>query len=354
MRAYGSDRVRVADDGRIFLSSRIPKGWQARIAKTLTQAEHPGTAVLWEEEYYEVVAVDALPQGGCRYVLELWRDQHAMRLVTRYDEESEAGRVSEHRAAIARESKRKTANALGMLTGHLPARVQEHLGSELGVLSHRLTLLSLLPEVAVLVLVAAYHVQRHMYDPPAPLWTIPLVMFLGAEIAFRGFIAWQLRRPIGSTFGLFAYLFYYLLAPKSIAPVDALRPSKGEAVVITETPEERKLHDELTMRSAMITLLPAADQTRIAQRFPYDYREHAGGLAWMVLVVSIVGVVTSVLTLQRVGRLSAFVSLLVAAALGIEQIWRIYVLQSRPIGSMLAPLVRPFVRRFLADARKRG
>src|SRR5215212_6577945 len=126
MRAFGSDRVRVADDGRVILASRIPKGWHPRVAKTPTQAEHPGTAVLWDDEYYEVVEVSMPPQGACRYVLTPWRDEHAMRVTDRYDEESEAQRVAEHRAALAHETKRKAANALGVLTGHLPARVQEH------------------------------------------------------------------------------------------------------------------------------------------------------------------------------------------------------------------------------------
>lgn len=347
MRPFGNDRVRVADDGRVFLSSRIAKGWQPRVPKTLTRSEHPGTAVLWEEEYYEVVDVGMLPQGGYRYVLTRWRDEHAMRLVDRYDEESEALRLEEHRASLARETKRKTANALGMLTGHLPARVQEHLGHELGVLPHRLTLLSLLPTMALMILILGYHIHRYMYDPPTPFWTVPLVMFLGFEVTFRGFIAFQLKRPIGSVIGLFAYLIYYAFAPKSLAPVDPLQYPKGEAVVITETPEKLKLRDELTMRGALITLLPAAEQQRVAERFEYDYREHAPGLAWLILVGAILGVVTSGITLRKQITVSALTSLLLAATLMVEQVWRIYMLQSRPIGSILAPLARPFVKRFL-------
>ena len=46
MTPHGSDRVRV-DGERIVLSSRLPKGWTARVARTLTSAEFPGTAVLW-------------------------------------------------------------------------------------------------------------------------------------------------------------------------------------------------------------------------------------------------------------------------------------------------------------------
>jgi hypothetical protein len=317
------------------------------VPKSLTHAEHPGTAVLWEEEYYEVVNVDPLPGGGYRYILVPWRDALTMRVTDRYDEESEATRVAEHRANRVREAKRKTVNALALLTGHLPARVQEHFGGELGVLPHRLTLISLLTTVLVIVLLLGYHVHRVMNDPPPPVWTIPLLMFFGAEVVVRGFIAFQLQRPIGSVIGLFAYIVYYAFVPKSLAPVDATASAKGEAVVITEAPEDVKLRDALTMRASLITLLPAAEQERVAQRFEYHYREHAPGIAWLILVGSILGVITSVMTLRKHVTFSALTSLILAAALVVEQLWRLYVLQSRPIGSILGPLARPFVRRFL-------
>ena len=57
MTPYGSDRVRV-DGERIVLSSRLPKGWTARVERTLTSAEFPGTAVLWDEQYFEVIGAD--------------------------------------------------------------------------------------------------------------------------------------------------------------------------------------------------------------------------------------------------------------------------------------------------------
>ena len=91
----------------------------------------------------------------------------------------------------------------------------------------------------------------------------------------------------------------------------------------------------------------------VAERFEYDYREHAAGLAWLILIGSILGVITSAMTLRKAVTFSALTSLALAATLAVEQVWRIYVLQSRPIGSILAPLARPFVRRFVAGATKR-
>src|SRR2546428_2438440 len=110
---------------RMTLPCRVSRGWTARVKKTSTSVKFPGTAVLWEERYFEVVVAEALPAGGVRYVLEPWRDHHAMRVTDRYDEESEAQRTNELRKQEQREKHRKSANALALLTGHLPAVVQE-------------------------------------------------------------------------------------------------------------------------------------------------------------------------------------------------------------------------------------
>jgi hypothetical protein len=83
MRPYGSDRVR-SSGGRLILHSRLPKGWTPRTPKSLTNAEFPGTAVYWDDEYYEVLSADPLPAGGVRYVLDKWRDDHAIRVFDAY------------------------------------------------------------------------------------------------------------------------------------------------------------------------------------------------------------------------------------------------------------------------------
>ena len=50
------------------------------MGKTLTSAEFPGTAVLWEERYFEVVEARA-GEGGVGYVLEPWQEMHVMRTI---------------------------------------------------------------------------------------------------------------------------------------------------------------------------------------------------------------------------------------------------------------------------------
>ena len=51
-----------------------------------------------------------------RYVLEPWRDHHAMRVTDRYDPESEALRADEYRRGLRQEAARKTANIAGVFT----------------------------------------------------------------------------------------------------------------------------------------------------------------------------------------------------------------------------------------------
>src|SRR5438874_10386212 len=112
MQAFGSDRVRQGDGEQIVLSSRLSKGWTSRVVKTLTSAEFPGTAVLWEERYFEVVDAESLPQGGVRYVLEPWLEMHIMRTTDRYDHDRELERLAEWRAQFSRENKRRSASFL--------------------------------------------------------------------------------------------------------------------------------------------------------------------------------------------------------------------------------------------------
>src|SRR5438128_7375134 len=181
MQAFGSDRVRKGDGEQITLLSRIPKGWTPRVDKTMTSAEFPGTAVFWEEEYFEVVIADALPQGGVRYVLEPWREHHIMRFVDRYDAETEASRIDENRKQIQREKSRVAANLLGLLTGHLPAVVQNELGREIGVLPPRLTFISILGTLLVIGLLILYCVSRIMAQEPLPMAAAIPAAYLAIE-----------------------------------------------------------------------------------------------------------------------------------------------------------------------------
>lgn len=335
MRPYGSDRVRVADDGTIEVSSRFPKsGWVARTPKTLTRRERPGTAVLWDDECYEVIDLVAMQQG-VRYVLAPWNDAESMRVTSRYDEEAETARAAERADVIRREKQRRIVNALAIFSGHLPGPVQQHLAHEVNVNAPRLTIASVAFEWAIIIATALYCGSRMLAESPVPMALAIFAGFLALDGTIRFKLAFIDGRPSGSIFGVLAYAAYAALAGKK-------EPKRaGEAVKSLRefSPEEELMHS-FHVREPLVTLLPAVEQRRIAAKFDYDYRRTALKMALGILAVAIVGVIASLSS-------RAWVSLGVAVILGLEQIVRIAQLHQRPVGSFLALFARPLVRKFL-------
>jgi len=337
MQAFGSDRVRRGDGEQVTLLSRISKGWTPRAEKTMTSAEFPGTAVQWGDQYFEVVFAEALPQGGVRYVLEPWREHHMMRFVDRYDAETEAARVEENRKLIQREKARVSANLLGLLTGHLPAVVQNELGREIGVLPPRLTFISILGSLFVIGLLVLYCVSRIMAQEPLPMFAAVPAVYLGIENTIRFFINWTQSRPIGSTVGFIAYGLFHAITRRGPSP---FAEEKGWKVKIMESAPEVAAQDAFRTRAAFVTLLSAADQARVAQRFDYHYRRDSTKVAMVILFFAVVGAVASF----RSGKL---IPAGVAAVIAIEQVARLIAFRRGPAGSMFGFVVRPFVGKLL-------
>src|SRR5687767_9634409 len=130
MQPIGADKVRRGRGEQWILLSPRSKGWVARTPATMMTRNRPGTAVLCDDRYYEVVSA-SVADGGIRYVLEPWREEDVMRVVDGYDAATEAAREADHEVLTSRERGRLTANLLGVLTGHLPGPVQERMGNEL-------------------------------------------------------------------------------------------------------------------------------------------------------------------------------------------------------------------------------
>jgi hypothetical protein len=341
MRSYGSDRVRVRDDGVIVLSCRLPKeGWQARVAKTLTRSEHPGTAILWDEECYEVIEIETLATG-VSYTLAPWSESHTMRAPQTYDWKSEAARAADRRDVARRVKGRRAATLFGFLTGHLPAAVQEQLAHETGTNAPLLTIVSVIPELLVFAYALRLIVNAKMGESlPPPFPFVALSAFLSLDAGIRGGYAFLNGRPLGSVFGLIGYAIYWSITPKRSQRIAPLAAPRGESTFQVEVGDDVKRIDSFTMREPFFTLLPAAEQERLAQRFDYDYRRHASMVAIGILVFSLIGVFSSL-------QSRAFVSLAVAAYLSAEQLFRLTQLGARPIGSVIGFAIRPMARKFL-------
>jgi hypothetical protein len=331
MQAFGSDRVRQGDGDAIILSSRLSKGWTAGNGRI------PGTAVLWEERYFEVVAVDDLKQGGFRYVLAPWREQHAMRLTDRYDAQSEALRIEDYRKSLQHDKSRNSANLLGVFTGNLPAVVQEHLARELGILAPRLTFISILATyilVAAIVLVSVTALMNFK-GLSAPL--IVAAIYLSIENSIRFLIYWTQSRPIGSSVGFISYVLFHFVTGRGPSP---FAHEKGESVRISAPPDDVAREDAFKLREAFVTLLTPAEQSRVAQRFNYDYRRESTLVAVAIFLIAAVGIISSFVR-------GAAIALIVAGALAAEQLIRLAAFRRGPAASVLRFLVRPLVRKLL-------
>jgi hypothetical protein len=347
VRAFGSDRVEPGDGAQVVLTCVRAKGWLARIPKTLTTSQHPGTAILWEEQFFEVVAADAQTGGGVRYVLEPWRDEDVIRVSEAYDEGSEQRRDAEVIAAGKREKGRVLANFLGIFTGQLPAIVQQRLAGELGILPTRLTFLSLLLPFAYLLWWINETVRRVMHADagPMPIAFTLIAFYLLAESIVRLQIVWAQARPVGSAAGGILYLLFYAVAGKRTAAVSPFTVEKGFSVRYTSPDKETELRDAYVMREPLLTLLSVQEQKVLARRFGYDFRKHAFKVAGFMLVMSIAGVVTTFASLRHETTVSAIFSLVTALVIGGEQMFRLPALRRGPTPSFLGFIVRPLTRK---------
>lgn len=348
MRAYGSDRVRTSG-GKVILHSRLGKGWTSRTEKTLTHAEFPGTAVYWDEQYYEVLAADLLPAGGVRYVLAEWRDDHAIRELRPYNEESEALLAADYDRAARQRKHSLAARLSAMVLGHLPSHVQTHLANELGLFPHRMTLWSILPVLVAAGTSVYVGIETYMNSTPNPIpdWLMILTFFMLCESVFRFLVAMSQMRPMPSLLGVLGYLFFWLLHPKRTRLVSPFQTAKGEGLMTLPPPPGVEERDSLEMRAPLLTLLTPAEQMLLAERFGFDYRKHAYGITWALLVCAALGVASMVPRASH--SISALISLVCASLVVLEQTMRLLAFKRGPAGSVFGALVRPFARDLLGN-----
>lgn len=347
--AHGSDRARRAG-AKVILQSAIVKGWTPRAARTLTTAEFPGTAVLWGEEYFEVLEATPLQTGGVRYVLGPWSDHHTIRTFEQYDAASEELRVADQERARRQRRASILVRLSGIVLGFLPASVQNHLENELGVRASSMTMLScvvgpLLLGRCILVTVDA-KVRGAL--PPVPLLVWVLVLFLTIESLVRFFVAMSQARPMGSVFGFPAYLLYRAVSRKG-AQLPPASGARGDSVVFTPPAEDIALRGSFEVKEPLLTLLTPAEQQQLADRFGYDYRRTASAVAWTILVSAALGTFTAYNDLATNGSVGSFLSMLIAGGVVLEQALRLHTLRRQPASSVFGFLVRPLVRNLFKE-----
>ncbi|HEX8411303.1 MAG TPA: hypothetical protein VF883_20755 [Thermoanaerobaculia bacterium] len=339
MHAHGSDRVRIVGE-RIVLHSRLAKGWTARTPARGTHSEFPGTTVLWDEQYYEVLTAAPLPAGGVRYELAAWREDHTIRQFSVYDAASEAALVADHAAAARQRKRSKVANLSAMLLGHLPDRVQQRLADDLGLFPARMTILSTIPSVVLVGTCVWLMVGATLSKTPSPvpawLWFFGLCMLADSMVRFS--TAMLQNRGVGSVLGTLCYGVYELIARKP-------ELQKTPLTIVREDDPERDLRESVEQHSWLLTLLPASDQLALAERFGFDYRKDAYALAWSLLAVGGLAIATSLEKADE--RLGALMSVIIGALMILEQALRLATFKRAPAGSVFGVLVRPFMQRLL-------
>jgi hypothetical protein len=348
-RAYGGDLVERAPDGSWLLTATVSKGWTARSPATRTSVEHPGSAVVWEDERYEVVDAEVVPGAGVRYHLAPWDDAHVIRVQSHYNASEESRRRQEVKDLESRRVVRLLLIVGSPFTGLLPVEVQERLEREYGAPATSLTLVStVIPFVfgffcLFALLLAAVGVV--MGGGIGDLLSVAPILFFGVflliESCFRFAIGMSEERPIGSILGTLPWAVY-----------EAIRGRKGSGLSKARgTDDELTAHalmDAYVMKEPFLGLLSAAEQRVLHERFAFDPLKWGRRTAISVLLFMCAQAVFSIRLLGLGAGGTVFLPLLLALGLIVEQVTRLAALsKGEPSGSILAFLVRPFAARLL-------
>ena len=214
---HGRDRAVEQRDGRWTIVAPVSKGWHPRRPRTRISPEHPGTAVSWDGELFEVVGEDESSGGEVRYLLARWEDRHTIRVLEHYDDASEERRARERIDAVRRRDRRRLLLALSLVAGHAPADVQDRWEKEYDVSASFLTLVSALP-LFVFGVICALALTIRAFTGVVLLRVPDGMLFAGVfllvESGMRVSTAWAQGRPAGSLAGALAWEVVRRAAPK--------------------------------------------------------------------------------------------------------------------------------------------
>ncbi len=320
----------------------VSKSWTARVPRTLTSAEHPGTAVEWGGLLYEVRDAEPLEDGGMRYGLAPWEEAHAIRRIERYDAVMEEIREGERRDRRHDLAKRRASILLAPLLGLLPGETQRKMHRDFGAPAVAMTVGSALP-----LFVAGFlglfgtllRIAGGRLDFPA--WVAPpvaLSAYLLLESALRLASAVAMGEPVGT---LVAELVFALAGPKR-------KRAEGPPPPAVE-PDDAHDRELFGVLEPVLALLSPAEQELLARRFGFDALGRGRSTAAVLLAAAALNTVVSVSAFgAEDGALAALFWSLPAAYLVVEQVrrWRAFA-RGRPAGSVLGALVRPFARPLL-------
>jgi hypothetical protein len=346
-RTFGSDRAETDAGGSRLLFCGVAKGWLPRKPGTQTSAEHPGSAVRWEAEIFEVVEVAASADGAVRYRLEPWDSRHAIRTLSHYDEVNEQARQSEQARRRASIHWRRLSLLFAPILGHLPGAVQTRMESEFGAPARFMTIASALPLFLLGVLgLLAWQLAGFGGGNVFPSWLTEhpfLFMYLFGESGLRLASAFIQGEPMGSLIGILGY---------EIAGALRERPARPQAPAMPEAPRQSpqrswEAADLYKLSEPLLALLPPSEQLDLERRFQFNFRRW--GRLSAVALLGIGGANLMIAFGQLAQARESFWDyfwMLAGTYLVIEQVmrWRRLAAGS-PAGSVLGALVRPLTKR---------
>ncbi|HUF17367.1 MAG TPA: hypothetical protein VMS12_04900, partial [Thermoanaerobaculia bacterium] len=224
--------------------------------------------------------------------------------------------------------------------------------NELGISASRMTVMSCIPPVVVFAVIILLSAGARIEARSSPVWFPLLVasVYLLIESVVRFYIAMSQSRGVGSAAGFLLYLAYWLTVLSRSPDRSPFLAERGLGLYTVPPSADVEMRDALDTFEPLLTLLTPEEQRMLAQRYGFDYKRHAFGVTWVILAFASLGALSSVATLIHDPRVTAGLSLLVASVLVIEQIQRLRRLPLGPAGSMMSPLIRLFVKRFLTTA----
>ena len=338
-KTFGGDRATFFER-HVELRTRLYKDWQARIPAVQRRSEHPGTAVEWEEQLYEVTEISS--EGDVQVLrLEPWNAKHVIRTRVSYNDESERARSALFRQAARHKKLRVTALMLAPLTGALPEELQIRAENELGILASRQTMISAIPGI---MLGSLGTLEYMAGQAGASLFGFPIeltffLLYLSIESGVRLHSAMSHHRGMGSFPLVLPWMIW-----KAISTRNDPKPLQYDVG------DEIRERDRFIMIEPYAGLLNPDEQQQLQRRFEWDAVKGSKRTAIFLMVFAIAAVLWAIgrMTNGAPPSISTFTSLLFAAGVLLEQFLRLDKLRrGEPAGSIFGILIRPFARKLL-------
>lgn len=189
---------------QLLIESPFEKaGWNTRTSSPLGTT-FPGTAIRFEDRYYEVLLVQS-DGPSFRYYLNPWEEKFPIRLQFAYTPQQCLRELKARERKKKWERWRAFALVLSPLTGLLPAREQTLIQNEMGISATRMTslsaLLTLIPGGASIILLFVSVIAGGLGEEGVRFQFFYVIgSYLFLESLLRIYSAFKLEEPMGSVF----------------------------------------------------------------------------------------------------------------------------------------------------------